>query len=916
MEKAGRWRQGTLSLCSRHSTICSPTPAKSIRKRPRELRKTGVMREAKTARPLFYIYLLFFLSGISGLVYEIIWARQLGLVFGNTDYGVATTLSAFMFGLGIGSLIIGYLSDKYLKTASHLLITYCLMELSIGILGVGTIWIIPHLDSLSILISSYEASPTAGGLIHLSPSTNAWRLVISFLLLTPPSFLMGGTLPLLSKLVSSNRENVGRQIGYLFMFNTLGAALGCFLTDYAGIRIFGVLRTGGIAGALNMLVTAMAWLLLKQNARQTRRIVKEELSDDIPRPDKWGVNKQLFTLATAAFAIGGFSGMALEVIWFRSLGSYLLGYRAVLSSVLTIVLLGFVVGSYVSSRLISERRSPLFHFSLSQVFLGLTALVTIFCINILDYSGVVDWIVASVSSEPIRYQAGYAFCLITVALVVAIPSFFMGWAFPLINAFCQMQFKAVGSQVGRLYMFNTLGAVAGSLMQGFILTPYLGIQKSLMLVSGILILSGTFLLWRQNESFWVKVVAVATVAVLGFWSLLPEHFLMDRYSFHSGSNMKVAYRHEGKNESILVLESQNGSFRSLKTNGFSMSDTSYGARRYMKLMAHLPLLIHENPRRALIIAYGIGNTTYAVSLHDSLERIDVVDLSEDILSISNYFSATNMRVLENPRVRAFVNDGRHHLIMSGGNYDLITSEPPPLPFAYTVNLYTEDYYERVYQNLSERGFFTQWLPIFQLNQDVVKSGIKAFVNIFPNSMLVSGYRSQLILIGSPGEFQLDAERVGSKLDSNIALKRDLASISAGSVTEIFGSFVMGKRGLRAYTAGVDPLTDDHPFMEYSKTLHYLSSQDSRIYDRMDEVWSYLVKGDVPILESYPTLRDYLAVMAIIYHSRAFLESSDARVKMSTFERLQFHYRTLLMREYRSRYLEHFLGNAMVQDLRR
>jgi spermidine synthase len=319
-------------------------------------------------------------------------------------------------------------------------------------------------------------------------------------------------------------------------------------------------------------------------------------------------------------------------------------------------------------------------------------------------------------------------------------------------------------------------------------------------------------------------------------------------------------------------------------------------------------LIHENPREALVIAYGVGNTTFAVSLHDSLEHIDVVDLSKDILSISNYFEATNHRVLENPKVRAFVNDGRHHLLMHDGHYDLITSEPPPLPFAHTVNLYTQDYYELIRTRLTERGFFTQWLPVSQLNQDVVRSSVKAFVNVFPHSILISAYRNNLILMGSPSPFRFDAPSLRARIDSNAALAQDLRAVSAGDLTEIAGSFVMGERGLAEYTADADPVTDDHPSMEYSKSLHFFSAQDPRIYDRMGEVWSYLYGTQMPFL------KDYLAMMEIMYHQEAFLETSNAWMKRSTLESLRRHYQSLRARGYRSGYLEHFLGRALVQEL--
>jgi spermidine synthase len=859
---------------------------------------------------LFPVYLLFFLSGFSGLVYQIVWARQLGLVFGNTDFAVATTLGVFMFGLGVGSLAVGRWADATLSTARRLVIGYCVFEVLIGAFGVATVWVIPRLDALSGWISSYQAVAAGSGFLHLSPATNLWRFVVSFALLFPPTFLMGGTIPLLSKLVATEREQIGRRIGFLFMFNTLGAAFGCFLTDYLSIRLLGVLGSGMLACSLNVLVAALGWALLGRSRRPVAAVPPEQPEDLIPRPQTWHGEQRLFGYATAAFAVSGFCGMALEVIWFRALGSYLLGYRAVLSSILTVVLLGFVAGSFVSSRLITGRRSPLAYFSLSQILLGCAALASIFFINSVDYFAAVDWILARVSSEAGRYQAGYGFCLAMVLLVVALPAFFMGWAFPLVNAFCQRYFATVGGQVGRLYLFNTLGAVAGSVLQGFVLTPRIGIQNSLMLVCGLSMLSGLFLLWRQSEARLLRPMLLAPVALAALWWALPPDFLMDRYSFHAEGDDRVVYRHEGRNESILVLESADGAIRSLNTNGFSMSDTSPAAQRYMRLMAHLPLLIHGDPRTALVIAYGVGNTAHAVSLHDSLERIDVVDLSEDTLSISRHFEATNGRVLEDPRLHAFVNDGRHHLILHQERYDLITSEPPPLPFAYTVNLYTQDHYQRIRNRLTERGFFTQWLPASQLSREVNRSALKAFVNAFPHAVVISGYRNNLILMGSPSPFRFPVLDLQARIESNPALQRDLESISAAHLTELLGTFVMGERGLQEYTAHADPVTDDRPVMEYSKSLHYLSAQDPRLYQGMAEIERYLDPAELPHLD------DYVALLELMYQQPAFLETSNTWMNRSTLERARRHYRSLLAQGFRSGYLEHFLGAGLVRELRR
>jgi hypothetical protein len=175
---------------------------------------------------------------------------------------------------------------------------------------------------------------------------------------------------------------------------------------------------------------------------------------------------------------------------------------------------------------------------------------------------------------------------------------------------------------------------------------------------------------------------------------------------------------------------------------------------------------------------------------------------------------------------------------------------------------------------------------------------------------VSGYRNNLILMGSPSPFRFDPLALQSRIDSNTSLKRDLESISVSHPTEIIGTFVMGEQGLGKYTAHVDPVTDDRPVMEYSKSLHYLSAQDAGIYRGMAEVRNYVDTAELPFLA------DYLALMEIMYHEPAFLEMSNAWMKRSTLERARRHYQSLLARGYRSGYLEHFLGTGLVVELRK
>ena len=297
---------------------------------------------------------------------------------------------------------------------------------------------------------------------------------------------------------------------------------------------------------------------------------------------------------------------------------------------------------------------------------------------------------------------------------------------------------------------------------------------------------------------------------------MPEHYLLKhvRTDFDTYVPQRVVAVSEGINDSVLVIERSDG--RVLYTNGHPMSATIFPAQRYMRLFAHFPLLNTEEPSRALVICFGVGNTLHAASMHSGIEELEIVDLSRNVLEHGPFFSDTNGNILEDDRVSVYVNDGRQHLRMQApGSYDLITLEPPPIDHAGVASLYTKEFYELARSRLRTGGFMTQWLPAYQVSTGMTLSIIRSFLEAFPDAALLSGYKRELILIGSNGAAShLDPARVREALEKNARVEEDLQLIAAGSLVDLAAAFVAGPVALEVATRDARPVTDDFPAMEY------------------------------------------------------------------------------------------------------
>ena len=850
--------------------------------------------------PAAVLYVLFLCSGVSGLVYQVIWVREFGNVFGNTISSTSLVVAVFMLGLGTGSYVLGRWADRrYASAPESLLSAYGFVELFIAALGVTIALVLPRLGSLAAVLSSYE--PGAHGWFVLTPMSYVARGAIAIALLTPSTVLMGGTLTLLIRhLVRQDVETIGGwTIAVLYGVNTAGAAMGAFLTDFVLVPAFGLFATQLGAVALNVVAGAGALLLARRLPSAVARPTQARAEAPARTSSTTGTTATVCT--SLALALSGCSAMGLEILWLRHFNLLLGGFRAVFSLLLTIMLVGIGAGSVIGGVLSRRTTRPAQALMLIQALLVVSALVGLGAASLSAVQIEGRSLEIAMTSWPAwaRALTEVWYNVRPMLLEAGLPALFMGCAYPLGNAVVQHTERAVGGRAGVLYLANTAGGVVGSLVTGFVLLPTLGIQGSAtwIMAAGALSMAPLYLAMRAattsapaggprrgkpplrplRASAVRPVMAIAAAgiaaAAIAFWMTLPADYVVQRSIALEKQGEHLVAVSEGVSELIAVTE-VTGRGRALMTNGHPMSSTAILDQRYMRALAHIPLLAMDHPRRVLVIGFGVGNTTQAATLHPSVDRVEVADLSRHVLEQADYFRDANRGILNDPRVSVYINDGRQHLRMQPeGTYDLITLEPPPLAQVGVAALYSREFYALARSRLKPGGYLSQWLPAYQVPPETSLAMVRAFSDVFPQSVLLSGTQAELLLLGTTGPtIQIDPSRLADALRRAPDVQADLHRIDLGTVTEIVGTFVGGAQTMTLATRESTAVKDDRPLQEYD-VRSVLGSGPSGVpasLFNLGELGAWCPRcysGDRPAPE-VPGLDTYMALLDRSYNARA------------------------------------------------
>jgi predicted membrane-bound spermidine synthase len=736
---------------------------------------------------------VFFGSGASALIFETLWFRLAGLAFGNSVWASALVLSSFMAGLAMGNGVLA----RFSRRVQRPLRLYALLEFFVAASGVLLVLGLPFLGGWTApLFRPVADSPTV---------LNALRCGLAFVLLTAPATCMGMTLPLLVKALYARTAHFGHTLGRLYGWNTLGAVAGALLGESLLIDWLGMRGTGFAAGAINLAAATGALLL----ARRLEKSV--EIHEQSAPEARFRFDGAVWRLLLAAFLAGG-ALLALEVVWFRFLRLFIQSTYMGFAIMLSVVLSGIGLGGVTAGALLGKGFAPERLARASSLGAGLFLM--------LGYAGFSHALGRYAEDEYLVALWRDMFFLSCFLMLPA--SFFSGALFTALGQHLHARALDAARTAGLLSLCNTLGAMLGPLLAGFVLLPALGVEKSFFLFA--LVYGGVALLLAQKPkaplfkargALAISAAYVATLALFPFGAM--NNYLALAASKHDSFGFRQVAVREGVVDTIQYLRKDflgKPYVYQLLTNGFSMSGTGLFAKRYMNDYVYFARAFKPEMRDCLLICFGVGNTAKAMTEDKGFERIDVVDISPDVLEMSKIVFDPIENPLNDTRVRTHIEDGRFFLQTTERRFDLITAEPPPLLSAGTVNLYTQEYFQLLRDRLREGGMTTYWLPVHQISQEETRAILKAFYNVFPNATIWAGKSLDWMLVGVRGDLNPVSQETFSLQWSAPRVGDMLRSIGFETPPLLLTTFLAGPEHIELLTRNVEPLTDNYP-----KRLH-------------------------------------------------------------------------------------------------
>ena len=759
----------------------------------REERTWGVPavteRDTRAERFLFLsLVALFFLSGISGLVYQSLWQRLLALVFGVTVYATATVLASFMAGLALGSLLAGRLADR----SRAPLALFGLTELLIALTAVSTPW------ALGLVTTLYESA--YGRVSDLPAVLTAARFACSFLILIVPTMLMGATLPLVIASSLGRGALVGPRAGALYAANTAGAIVGALVTGFVLIGDIGIRATFIVAAAINVTVglSALWW---------SRRLPLEATADRTPAAASLSdADADAATRPTAN--VDSCSPRSPCPVSCRSLWRW--------------------SGSGSSCCSCRQPPTPSPRCSRSCSPASLSAACSRRACSAATVTGsrpspvcrsARGWRVSLRSRwHSVRINVdGYAPTTMSPALIAVLPpTILMGMAFPIgIRLWLgarRTRERDAGSLVGRLYAANLAGAITGPLAAGFILLPSVGSRATVVLLASLYVGAGIVLLTVHRHMRPVR-LAVSVVAVLalgaGALRALPDPFrAVEGRRVPAGEFF--LWGEEGAQTTVAVYSAPMGS-HVLYLDGLHQANDTAGMVYLHRAIGALPMALHPNPRRALVIGLGGGVTAGAVTQFPDAS-VDVVELSRSVVKGAVWFKHVNYDVLTRPNLRLRVDDGRNYLLLTDRRYDVVTADIIQPVHAGAGNLYSREYFQTARRVLADDGLMLQWVGDWPETR--YKLVVRTFLSVFPDTTL---WANGSLLVGRTTPLKLSRAAVARAL-ANPSSGRALADIGIHSVDDLLGRFNARPDTLRKYAGDGTMLTDDRPLIEYFLSL--------------------------------------------------------------------------------------------------
>jgi predicted membrane-bound spermidine synthase len=744
----------------------------------------------KSSRP--GLLAIFVISGFAGLIYQSIWSHYLGLFLGHAAYAQALVLAIFMGGMAAGAAWIAQAGQRW----RNLIRSYAVIEAIIGVLGLLFHWVFTGVAGFS-----YDTLIPALG----SPlAVDIARWSIAALLILPQTILLGMTFPLMSGgLIRRYPGSAGNLLGGLYFTNSIGAAIGALVAVFVLLPSVGLPGAMVTAGILNFVVAALAWWLAREPEPAPAKAVT---AADAPG-QSLRTNPLLRTVLFGT-ALSGAASFAYEIIWIRMLsmavGSTMHAFELMLASFIA----GIALGGLWVRKQADKTDSPLRLVGWMQVLMGIAALASLFV-----YANAFSW-VGWLMQALAKSDGGYALFNLgtaTIAIVIMLPAaFFAGTTLPLFTV-ALLRAGQGERAIGRVYAWNTLGAILGVFAAIHLLIPVLGLKLALCVAAIVDIGIGLFLLRAQAEDkrsmlrFAVAGGLAATALVLAVRVPFDPMTMASGVFRHGRTSLmaddRILYYRDGKTSSVSVVVSPEGSVQ-IATNGkidasIAMKDgvEPIVDEPTMTLAAALPLAMHADPKRIGVIGFGSGLTTHTLLGDSRVERVDTIEIEEAMVAGAQAFGDRVKRAYTDPRSRIVIDDAKSYFAGQKTKYDIIVSEPSNPWISGIGALFSKEFYKFIPTQLNENGLFIQWIQLYEIDEPLVGSILNAMAPAFDDySAWLSNY-SDLLIVASPNgplpKVEVDRLMAGP-------LKAELARLGIGTAEQLNFRKVSDGRLLRAF----------------------------------------------------------------------------------------------------------------------
>jgi spermidine synthase len=756
---------------------------------------------------------LFLLSGACALTYQVVWSRLLAQIFGVTAFAVSTVLVSFMGGMALGAYLLGERVDR----SARPLRIFAFLEAGIGAYAL----VLPVLLAAAGILYD-RLFPVLPDSFLLKSSI---RFAMSLTLLLVPTVLMGGTLPALGRGLLRRKDRVGLAVGLLYFVNTLGAALGCFLAGFWLLPHLGLNRTTWLAVVFNFAVATTAFLLDRREPPPDAR--------DEPMPDARTSGPVARLTIPASWPLwvafgSGLAALAFEVVWFRVLvlvfGSTVYSFSAMLA----VFLLGLAIGSAVFGPWSDRARVPVRLLALTQGCVAVTALAGHLAVNQIPLL-----FLRLVRDFGITYE-GMTLTKLTLSfLTIFPPALAFGGTFPVVVRLASASGRGTGTNIGRVYTWNTAGAILGAFTTGFVLLPTVGTEFTLKLVIAVTIVLafGSLLAepgrvnlrWALPAGSGIVALFVVLVSapawdrtLLGAGVYFEPRTFIDEAGNVSVSGVVADYAlktyTEGYNETIMSFETPKGKF--IAVNGSPTASDQFEDMLAQRMLGHLPMLLHPGPvKTACVVGLGAGVTAGAIAVYD-VGRVTAIELEKGVLVASRFFGDYNDRVLDNPRLDLRIDDGRNFFRLSRDKFDVIQSHANIPSLTGSGALFSKDFLEQCRAHLAPGGIMCHWAPLWRTRPEDWKTGVGTFVDVFPHVRVFNAGLTT-VLLGRMEPFpHVDVAEIDARYARD-EVGRSLREVGIRGPLEALATYQLDETEARRMTEGAVRTTDDRPTIEFS-----------------------------------------------------------------------------------------------------